>query len=55
MRKGGHLFVLVTKIKEVSFNLNKSIEEKFNNSSMNKAYAFPRKDDKQPWLANSVF
>ena len=27
MRKGGHLFVLVTKIKEVSFNLNKSIEK----------------------------
>ena len=35
--------------------LNKSIEEKFNNSSMNKTYAFPRKDDGQPCLANSVF
>lgn len=35
--------------------LHKSIEEKFNSSSINKTYAFPRKDDKQAFLTESAF
>ena len=48
--------VLVSKSKNRNLNkFYKNIEEKFSKSSMNKAYAFPRKDDRQPILTENAF